>query len=664
MDLLSEYDADSAERQETAPIKLLKSSHSSVNIAQHAGPHVALALRPDSGAVASHTSALSSAIQSGLMTSNLPVSVMYAPIVGPISSSSGKTAIAPPSVDSFRTVTATLTHDSMDPSTFSTQYNMYTQHRYAADPSGSGALVGDASRYALAHGQSSAPQSSAQKHAAAQPGVKRAREVNEDSADAQGYLGPWAGYEGEKAYKVSALEAGTLTMKQKLLRLDQGLNPDGPGKLEGEALDKARARIKAEQEKAKKEEEKAALASGAGAASSTPVVGSKGAGQGVSSSSGSRDDSGDSPASGILTPAQCKSTFHGSELLDYQGRSWMEAPKGVRADEGEHECFVPKKLIHRWSGHGKGVNSVQFFPGTGHLLLSGALDGKAKVWDVAGSKGLRRTLSGHTGGVRTAVWSLDGRKIATGSFDRSCKVWDTETGSCLASYSNGATPLCIAWAPEQEGSVLLTGTQNKKILQYDLRVKSGGAAGSSKGSRSDSSLLQPSPEPTLDYTYHMGPVNAITFFDNGRRFFSAGDDRMLVWDYNTPVPIKHIADPAQHAVTAAALHPDGVHWVGQCMDNTMMVFQLGDKVGRNMKKTFRGHIVSGYACQPAFSPDGRFVGSGDGDGHAWIWDWRSGRVLNKVKAHDNGPCVGMSWHPLQPSWVATCGWDGVIKLWD
>jgi pre-mRNA-processing factor 17 len=100
------------------------------------------------------------------------------------------------------------------------------------------------------------------------------------------------------------------------------------------------------------------------------------------------------------------------------------------------------------------------------------------------------------------------------------------------------------------------------------------------------------------------------------------------------------------------------------MDNSIVVFQMGDKVGRNQKKTFRGHVGSGYACQPAFSPDGRFLGSGDGDGNAWFWDWRTNRVLNKFKAHDNGPSVGMSWHPLQPSWVATCGWDGVIKLWD
>ncbi|CAN0410613.1 unnamed protein product, partial [Hapterophycus canaliculatus] len=34
------------------------------------------------------------------------------------------------------------------------------------------------------------------------------------------------------------------------------------------------------------------------------------------------------------------------------------------------------------------------------------------------------------------------------------------------------------------------------------------------------------------------------------------------------------------------------------------------------------------------------------------------------QCHDDGPCIDVAWHPLEPSWVATAGWDGVIKLWD
>ena len=35
----------------------------------------------------------------------------------------------------------------------------------------------------------------------------------------------------------------------------------------------------------------------------------------------------------------------------------------------------------------------------------------------------------------------------------------------------------------------------------------------------------------------------------------------------------------------------------------------------------------------------------------------------KFQAHDNGPCICAVWHPVFPSTVFTCGWDGLIKMW-
>ena len=72
----------------------------------------------------------------------------------------------------------------------------------------------------------------------------------------------------------------------------------------------------------------------------------------------------------------------------------MDPPKDLRADNSF--CYMPKRLIHTWSGHTKGVNAIRFFPGTGHLLLSAGLDGKIKIWDVMGSGKCMRTYMGFT----------------------------------------------------------------------------------------------------------------------------------------------------------------------------------------------------------------------------------------------------------------------------
>lgn len=74
----------------------------------------------------------------------------------------------------------------------------------------------------------------------------------------------------------------------------------------------------------------------------------------------------------------------GKEERDYLGRTYMHIPTDVdgvnlRGESGNQECFVPKKCIHTWSGHTKGVSRIQLFPKSGHLLLSASLDTRIKV---------------------------------------------------------------------------------------------------------------------------------------------------------------------------------------------------------------------------------------------------------------------------------------------
>ncbi len=133
---------------------------------------------------------------------------------------------------------------------------------------------------------------------------------------------------------------------------------------------------------------------------------------------------------------EAKTTFHGQEEKDYQGRSWTSVPAELRNLDEDHECFIPKKCVKKFIGHSKGVQQIELFPKTGHLLLSGSMDGKCKVWDVAREKNVLRTYSGHSEGIRSIHMSNDGSQFLSSGFDRYVRLWDLETGQAVGTFSN------------------------------------------------------------------------------------------------------------------------------------------------------------------------------------------------------------------------------------
>ena len=162
----------------------------------------------------------------------------------------------------------------------------------------------------------------------------------------------------------------------------------------------------------------------------------------------------------------------------------------------------------------------------------------------------------------------------------------------------------------------------------------------------------------------MGSINTITFIENGKRFVSTSDDKKIyMWEFGIPVVAKHISSPEMTSVPAATLHPNGQQWAGQSMDDKILIYDCKTGFKQNNKKVFTGHINQGFACGLKISPDGQFMASGDGEGKMWFWDYKTCKNYRTIKAHDN-VCIDVDWHPVHSSKVATCSWDGTIKLWD
>ncbi|GFY76119.1 pre-mRNA-processing factor 17 [Trichonephila inaurata madagascariensis] len=342
-----------------------------------------------------------------------------------------------------------------------------------------------------------------------------------------------------------------------------------------------------------------------------------------------------------------KSILHIKDAYDYQGRSFLHVPQDVgvnlKSDDPPEKCFIPKKLLHTWSAHSKGISTIKWFPKSAHLLLSCSMDCRVKLWEFYNEKRCIRTYLGHKQAVRDICFNNAGTQFLSAGYDRDVKLWDTETGKCLGQFSNRKIPYCVKFNPDDDKQHLfVAGTSDKKIVCWDIN----------------------STEIVQEYDRHLGAVNTITFVDENRRFVSTSDDKSLrVWEWDIPVDMKYIADPTMHSMPAVTLSPNGKWLACQSMDNKIMVFSALNRFKLNRKKTFTGHMVAGYACSLDFSPDMSYIVSGDADGKVYVWDWKTTKLFSKFKAHDN-VCSSVIWHPHETSKVVSAGWDGTMKLWD
>ena len=81
---------------------------------------------------------------------------------------------------------------------------------------------------------------------------------------------------------------------------------------------------------------------------------------------------------------------------------------------------------------------------------------------------LLATLAGHTGPVHRVALSPDGRLLASGSWDRTLRLWETPNGRLLATL-RGHTGLVLGVALFADGRLLASGSEDGTVRLWETR---------------------------------------------------------------------------------------------------------------------------------------------------------------------------------------------------
>jgi WD40 repeat protein len=292
-------------------------------------------------------------------------------------------------------------------------------------------------------------------------------------------------------------------------------------------------------------------------------------------------------------------------------------------------------------GHRSAVRSVAF-SGDGKRIASGSSDRTVKVWDAQTGQ-VTLTLQGHTDGVWSVAFSSDGKRIASGSHDGTVKVWDARTGQekfTLEGHTRAVTGVAFSGDGKRivsgGGDFIRPGPGEVKV--WDARTGQ---------------------ETPLTLRGHTSSVSSVAFSGDGKRIASgSGDKTVKVWDAGTGQELLTLRGHTSiGVVNSVAFSGDGKRIATGSHDGTVKVWDAG--TGQELL-TLRGH--TDLVCSVAFSGDGKRIASGSHDRTVKVWDAQTGQVALTLRGHTDSVCsVAFSGDGKR---IASGSHDGTVKVWD
>jgi len=239
-------------------------------------------------------------------------------------------------------------------------------------------------------------------------------------------------------------------------------------------------------------------------------------------------------------------------LLAYAGGSEFRQVRNNSQTSGKVRLWdvTTGTLRGHLEGHTSKVDSAIFSP-DGKTLATGSSDNTIRLWDVETGK-TRAVLNGHTDAVSSLTYSPDGKTLVSASWDQTVKFWNATSGAQLASLK-GHEEEILSVAISPDGTTMATGSADWTVRLWDVATKTEWAV--------------------LDE--HHGAVYGLAFSSDSKILATgSGDETVKLWDAKTGLP-RTTLHGHNSGVTALAFSPDDTILASSGRDDPVRLWELG-----------------------------------------------------------------------------------------
>ena len=176
---------------------------------------------------------------------------------------------------------------------------------------------------------------------------------------------------------------------------------------------------------------------------------------------------------------QARAVAHRATQLVEQGKSYLARKILLEVLPDEND-IIPRPYVpeaeyafrlayqqdnHTFEGHTSRVWSAVFSP-DGKYIASASDDTTIKLWNVE-SGACVRTFDGHTSFVNSVVFSPDGKYIASASWDKTIKLWNVESGACVRTFE-GHTSIVNSVVFSPDGKYIASASWDETIKLWNV----------------------------------------------------------------------------------------------------------------------------------------------------------------------------------------------------